>query len=222
MLAASLPEIFKKGRVCYTSTMKQVTIFGFLLVLFGVVAAPAQTEALSCVDPASMMENYVDSSDYVIFTGVAGETIEHVKQAASTDGDPNRQFNEGYVGQHVTVTTAYKGQISGDLWVYHQQNSTWGYMCANGPADAGTETVYIIIPAQGAFGLVEVMNSYPADSDWGKDLIAALEAADDNGPAYINFTTGENWRQDLTNQIREMIYLIRIKLTEWRWWRDAD
>ena len=91
-------------------------------------------------------------------------------------------------------------------------------MCASGPAEAGETRVYVINPPQGQFSVPQVVNSFPADSELATDLLNAIEANDAQGPAYINFVTSENWKERLRNDLMEMIFYIRLKLGEWRWW----
>lgn len=197
------------------------TIISAILAL--ALMLPGVSHALSCMSPEMQMENFGENADFIIFTATAGETIEHVKEPADTTGqDPNRVFNEGYTGQYVEVSELHKGQVSGGLWVYYNQNSTWGYMCAGAPAAAGTEMLYVITAPNGNFGMPFVNSAYAADSAVAQNIITQLAAAEDNGPAYVNFTTSENWRTDLANEILEMVFLIRIKLAEWRWWKAQE
>jgi len=194
--------------------MKQTTIFGGVLLLLSVIT-PSISHALSCVDPQSMLEYYVEDQSYVVFSGVASETVEHIKQSA-TDDDPNRQFNEGYTAQLVEVNEVYKGTVASDLWLYHQQNSTWGYVCSSGPVKMGEEMLFIISDQGGYFELPTVVNTYSMDSDIALQIEAALTVENNDPQLYELDPTSE--KQSLSTQIREMIFLIRIKLAEWRSW----
>lgn len=189
--------------------MKQY-ITGILIALFIVVGSsiPAPAAALSCMDPAGMLDMYTDEPEYLIFTATAGEAMEHVRRAA-VEGDPNRQFSDGYTGQAVTASKAHKGGVSENFYVYHSKNATWGYMCSSGPVTKGEEALFITRQQEGPFGLMTVVNTYPADSDLARDIIRAVSEEGSNANIGVEM-------KDLRDEIMEMIFLVRIKLAEWR------
>ena len=204
----------------YNRHMK-TTIFGavFATFMFMGFLMPSTSQALSCLDPASMLQYYTTEDDYIIFTATAGEVKEYVKEAADKTGlDPNMQFDSGYTGQYVEVTEAHKGYPEKLQWVYFEKNSTWGYMCSSGPAEVGQETLYIVSQNHGLFELPRVVNTYPADSALAADIIAALEAAETDNEPMVSEVTTEDWKNRLRTDIVEMIFIVRIKLSEWRWW----
>lgn len=196
--------------------MKQhITGAVFAVLLVTSLALPQPTQALSCMDPAGMIEYYVDTDDYQVFTATAGEVKEYVFEEADAT-DPNMQFARGYTGQYVEVLESHKGWVDGELWVYYEKNSTWGYMCAGGPAEVGAETLYIVSQNSGMFELPRVVNSYPADSPLAADILAALDKAESEGG--VSEVSKEDWQNRLRDQIREMIFIITIKLGELNFW----
>lgn len=196
--------------------MKHI-LTGLITAIFVTSAVmPVTAQALSCLDPAGMIEYYVSQDDYQVFTATAGQIVEHVSEKASTDGDPNRQFDSGYSAQYVAVSEAYKGYISDKQWVYHQRDSTWNYLCAGGPVEAGTEMLYVVSQRGGLFDLPQVVNSYAVDSPLATDIVAALSEAGQEGG--VSGVSKEDWKNRLRTQMQEMIFIIGIKLSEWQWW----
>jgi hypothetical protein len=195
--------------------MKQTT--GILLLVFLVGLLPTNSvSALSCLDPASSIEYYVSEEQNTIFTAVAGNTVEHITQKASTDGDPNRQYNAGYVGQYVSVTDVHKGNVESEKWIYYSVNPTWGYMCTNQPPEVGTTNVYVVRNDNGNFDLPSVVQVFAVDSEYAKILLAALEESETAGN--LQEKSAENLKEDLGGVLREMLTILRIKLAEWRFW----
>lgn len=182
----------------------------FALSIFTMVVTPHGASALSCLDPAGMIEYYVSDPDYVVFTATAGEQVEYVKEKAT------EEFlqDSGYTGQYIEVDTVYKGYPENKQWVYWQKDATWGYLCAGAPPEEGAEALYIISQPHGVFDLPQVVNVYAVDSTFATDIIAALSQEDTEtvevGP--------EEWQNRLRTDLKEMIFLIRVKLAEFRWW----
>ncbi len=200
--------------------MKSI-IFGavFAVFIFIGVAMPSTSQALSCLDPESMLEYYVSEGDYIIFTGEAGETKAYVKEAADPAGlDPNGQFDSGYSGQYVEVREVHKGYTEAKQWVYFEKHATWGYLCAGGPLEKGTEALYIISRSSGMFELPQVVNVYPIDSPLATDIITALEESEEVGNATIEPISAEDWKNRLRTDLMDMMFIIKVKLGEWRWW----
>ena len=195
--------------------MKHASVF-LLTVAVCSIAVPLPASALSCLDPDSSIEYYLSEENNAIFTAVAGEMVEHVTQEASSDGDPNRQYNEGYVGQLVSVSEVHKGSVESEKWVYYTTNSTWGYMCTNQPPEVGTTNVYIVNNGNGSFDLPSVVQVFAVDSDYAATLFAELSESDEEG--YMYESTASNWLQDLEQTLREMATIVRIKLAEWQFW----
>lgn len=191
------------------------------VLLMTAFLVPVTSQALSCVDLASMIEQYVSEPSYTVFTGVAGEMVEHVRQAADATGqDPNRSYNDGYTAQYVSVTEVHKGSVPDELWVYHQQNGVWGYMCSGGPADAGVEALYVIRAEGGTFSLPEVVNVYALDTPTSREIITRFSAA--GGESGVYEVTPQTKRETLAREIRSLVFLVRIKLAEWRWWGQQE
>ena len=195
--------------------MKLTSLFLLLAVCVSVVV-PQSASALSCLDPASSIEYYISEEQNTIFTAVAGETVEHITQKASAEGDPNRQYNAGYVGQYVSVSDVHKGTIQSEKWVYFSVDGTWGYMCTSQPPSVGTTNLYVVRSDNGNFDLPTVVQVFVVDSDYAKLLLAELEQAEMAG--FLQEKTAENWKQELGRTLREMVTILRIRLAEWRFW----
>ncbi len=191
------------------------TLFSAVFVIAAIIFIPTQTQALSCVDPASMLEYYQNEPQYTIFTAVAGETKEFDKPGSAEEFE-FAVGASGYTGQYVEVSTVYKGSIQDSLWVYHQKDSTWGYLCASGPVTEGEATLFIVNEDTSTLGLTTVVNSYPIESDLAKDVIEAVDTGTDESISYT--FTADNWKQELAREIKEAIFVIRIKFAEWRFW----
>lgn len=190
--------------------MKQfATFFIFILLLTSV---PNSTQALSCLDPASMLENYVSDPNYTIFTATPSDTVEHVQERAAEE----YMFDSGYTGQLLTVSAVHKGTMDSQGWVYYRKDSTWGYLCTNEPPAAGTESLYILSNDNGMFDLPQVVNVYPINSDLANNLLTAL--AESGAEGYRNDVTEQNLRERIASALREMVFVAKIKLAEWRFW----
>lgn len=179
------------------------------------ISFPAQSFALSCMDPQGMVENYVTEPSYVIVTATAGEIKEHVKDEVLAD-DPNAMYPSGYTGQFLEISEAHKGTSPDSQWVYFERNSTWNYLCVGGPAKAGTENLYIISTGDGLFEIPKVAGVYEANSPIAKDILKALAGSDEEPSVYE--VSDADWTQRLKDELKDMAFIIRVKLSEWKFW----
>ena len=175
------------------------------------MAIPNASQALSCIDPASSLEQYL-SSDSVIFTATAGEVTEFISKSA--DESHSRMYDSGYTGQVVEVREVHKGNVNSSQWVYFLKDENWGYLCTNQPPEAGTENVYIVSSANANFDLPTVVQVFAVDSEYAEDLLANIKP----GQGYLNKQTAATWREQLGRNLRQMVFILRIKLHEWRYW----
>jgi hypothetical protein len=101
--------------------------------------------------------------------------------------------------QEVTVLEVYKGELSANATVSFTYNQTWSYMCAGGPADVGSEALYIIRDNQ-------VTQVFTADSELAQTLLAEL--GEPTTPTEAPVTVEEEERTGLMNQIIALLQQI--------------
>lgn len=187
----------------------------FVALSLLVLSIPSQSYALSCMDPEGMVENYVTDPSYTIVTATTRETKEYIKEAAIAD-DPNAQYNSGYTGQFIEVKEAHKGVSPDSQWVYFHRDGTWNYLCVAQPPKAGTESLYIITTGNGLFDVARVAGVYEADSQIAKDVLKALEGGEEEPSVYE--VSDADWVQRLTDELKDMAFIVRVKLEEWKFW----
>jgi hypothetical protein len=191
---------------------KFISTFVLMVVIAGF---PSESFALSCMDPAGMIENYVTEPSYVIVTATAGEMKEYVKEKAIAN-NPNASFNSGYTGQFLDITKAHKGTATDSQWVYFERNGTWNYLCVGEPPKPGTKSLYILNPGDGLFTLQSVAGVYEADSAIAKDIIKALSSSEEEPAVYE--VSKADWMERLRDELKNMAFLIEVKLSEWKFW----
>lgn len=186
------------------------------------VAAPQSATALSCLDAASSVELFANNADYIVVTATAGETTEHDQTIDENDedslfGQMNVQAN-GYTGQYIAVSESHQNGMDSQAKVYYQKDSTWGYLCTSNPPAAGTDNVYVLARDNAPFGLTTVVQVYAADTEFATQLLAELEANEATGEVYER--TANSWRESLYNDLKQMAFYIKLKLSEWQFWAN--
>lgn len=195
---------------------QKIAGIGVLLMIF--LVAPHTSQALSCMDPEGMIGNYVSEPTYTIVTATPTLNKEHVKEKAVA-GDPNGQYDSGYTAQLLTITKAHKGTAPDTQWVYFERNSTWNYLCVSGPAPLNKEQLYIIQQGSGLFDMPMVAGVYEADSKIAKDILKALaDSEEDWGEPSVYETNKAYWLEQLKGQLKDMAFMIEVKLAEWKYW----
>lgn len=198
--------------------MKKLVILP-TLALLAFAAAPQQSFALSCIDPEGMIEYIVSNPDSVVVTATVLEQKEHVQKAATKD-DPNGMYDSGYTGQLLEVSEAHMGSISKEQWVYFHRDATWNYLCAGTPPKVGTESIYVLNFPSSPFELQTVTSVYEVDSELGKDLLEAIEDADSEAEPTIYEVSKSDWVTRLHDELRDMAFIIKVKLAEWNFWKS--
>jgi hypothetical protein len=146
---------------------------------------PASASALSCLNPTELVDSYVNEEQYSIALVEAGEI--------ETKGDEH--------DQSVLVKETYKGLV--EETVTFNWNDTWQYLCVGGPAETGTEAVYILSEGQ----VVQVVS---LDSPLYEDLMTALKA-EPTGPKPVEPTVTEvdkTLMQQIISLLKQMIGLL--------------
>ena len=135
----------------YSNTKNQLAT-ALLLALITLFALPHPAAALSCLNPSEMIEQYASEDEYTVALIAAG-TIE-------TTGNEH--------DQSVTTKTLYKGELGTTDTVTFAFDKTWNYLCSGGPAEEGTEAVYVLSDKQ-------VVQVFATDSELAKNLLAAID-----------------------------------------------
>lgn len=199
--------------------MKYTSIFGVLALAAFIVIQPSPAAALSCMDPAMMSDMIATNDEYVVVTATPTALQEHIREAAVAD-DPNRQYPSGYTAQLLTVSAVHKGAAADTQWAYFSRNGTWNYLCAGAPPALNKEYVYVLHESYDQFGFTTVVVTHERTSDSAKALlksIADATTADTGEPTRIE-TDNAYWVDYLYTQLKEMAFIIEVKLREWRWW----
>jgi len=198
--------------------MKKIFILPVLaLAIF--VAAPDQTHALSCIDPEGMIDYIVKDPNSIVVTATPKEQAERVDKKAVKD-DPNGMYDSGYTGQFLEIEKAHMGTVPDSQWVYFRRDSTWNYLCAGEPPKVGTENIYVLQMPQSVFELETVTAVYPANSDMAKKLLKAIEDADSEVDPMVYEVPKADWLTRLHDELREMAFIIKIKLAEWHFFKN--
>lgn len=204
--------------------MKQLLFVVPVLACVVLLAAPTSSHALSCLDAEGSNKYFVEDANTVIVTAIPKENKEHVKEKATKD-DPNQMYDSGYTAQFIEVSKAHKGNAPKSQWVYFQRDATWNYLCSGGPAPTGEAQVYVISKDDSLFGVAGVAAVYPADSNTAKDLIKAVEKANDAAeyPEIPEVFEADKvyWLEQLRDELKDMAFLIKVKLAEWNFWQGA-
>ena len=190
------------------------------LALLTFISLPTQSQALSCIDPEGMIEYIVKDPNSIVVTAKATEIKEHVDKKAVA-ADPNMAYDTGYTGQMIDISKAYMGTVPDSQWVYFRRDGTWNYLCTGEPPKVGTENIYVLQMPQNSFELQTVTAVYPVDSKIAKDLLAAIEKADSEAEAMVYEVPKADWLTRLHDELKEMAFIIKIKLAEWNWWLKA-
>jgi hypothetical protein len=200
--------------------MKKVLLIP-TLALVALVAFPQPSHALSCMDPEMMVKQYVENPEYIIVTASPIQNKEHVKQHANKM-DPNAAYNEGYTAQLLEVETAHKGSLPDTLFAYFQRNGTWNYLCVGEPPKIGTDNLYVLQQSNDLFGITSVSAVYPADSKLAKEILTALEKSDEDfGEPSVYEVDKAYWLEQISDQLGDMVFMIKVKLAEWNFWKTT-
>lgn len=185
------------------------------------VAFPSNSYALSCIDPEGAVEFFSKDPDLLIVTAIPKENKEHVKVHANKM-DPNASFNEGYTAQFLEIKETHRGTVPDKMWAYFERNGTWNYLCAGEPAKIGSKNVYVLDQADNGFMVTGVAAVYPADSELALDLLEAVEDNnEDLGTFEIYKTDKTYWVTQLRDELKEMAFMMKVKLAEWTFWKGS-
>ena len=153
-----------------------------LLAALFLAAVPHPASALSCLNPTEMIPMFVSDDSYTIALIEGG--------ALETEGETH--------DQEVTVLEVYKGELGTNATVSFTYNETWSYLCAGGPADVGSEALYIMRDNQ-------VTQVFTVDSELGQTLLEKLGEPTTPTEAPVTVDAEEEERAGLMNQIISLL-----------------
>ena len=186
------------------------------LTLFA--SAPTPSFALSCIDPEGMIEYIVSDPNSIVVTATPIKQEERVKEKAVKD-DVNQMYDSGYTGQFLEISEAHMGTVPDKQWVYFHRDSTWNYLCAGAPPKVNSENIYVIQVPNSVFELQTVTAVYSVDSELGKDLLAAIDDATLEVEPTIYEVPKSDWLTRLHDELKDMAFIIKVKLAEWHAWK---
>jgi len=168
--------------IFFSSKSRLLALAISLLATGTILTLPHPAAALSCLNPAEMIEQYATEDSYTVALITAG-TIE-------TNGDEHDQI--------ITTNTVYKGELAATDTVSFAFNETWNYLCAGEPAAEGTQAMYVLSGTQ-------VVQVFTPDSELAQDLQAAI-GTPTVPPATM--TSKEAQRQSLMKQVIQLLQQI--------------
>jgi hypothetical protein len=200
--------------------MKKIMLLP-VLAFVSLITFPPSAHALSCIDPEGAVQYFVEDANLLIVTAAPQENKEHVKVHANKM-DPNAAFNQGYTAQYLEIKMSHRGTVPDKLWAYFERNGTWNYLCVGEPPKLGTDNVYVLRQAENEFGVTQVAAVYPADSALANELLKAVkDTQDDFGTPEVYKTDKTYWVTQLHDQLKDMAFLIKVKLAEWTFWNES-
>lgn len=191
--------------------MKYISVLAAFIVF---ISFPGASHALSCIDPEGMVKHYAEEPDYIVVTAKPTEQVEHVKEKATMEGT----YDSGYTAQFLDISKAHKGTIPEEQWVYFHRDWTWNYLCAGEPPKIGSENLYIINVSSNLFEPPTVVGVHPINSDIAKDTLEAIEDAEEIVEPGTYEVSKADWVQRLHDELKDMAFLVRVKLAEWKFW----
>lgn len=170
-----------------------------LIALVFLVSAPA-AHALSCLS----LDMYLDA----VVKEEGGETLVFLGTATEVTKDHT---------QVVTVTDAKKGWVMQKMWVTHPYSNDWQYYCSNGPAKAGTPTLFLTtINEYGSFNVVQTLDP---NSTEAKTFLKKL--TDENVDAGITEATSAERKATVLESIKTLIAALGELIKEYAYWSSV-
>jgi hypothetical protein len=157
-----------------------------LLSLITLVALPAPAAALSCLNPAEMIERYATEEAYTVALIEAG--------AIEKKGEEHDQT--------ITTKTLYKGALNTTDTVTFAFDETWNYLCTGGPATEGTEALYVLNEKQ-------VVQVFASDSELAQSLTATIGTPEVQPTAVtVEEAAKKNLMEQIVGLLKQLISLL--------------
>ncbi len=182
--------------------MKQkiwVVCITLLAVVAPIMVPPAQ--ALSCLSIEMYFKDIAGKDgEVVIFTGTSVDRFDET----------------AYTAEVITIDEVKQGYIEEKVFVYHQKDETWGYLCNNGPKEKGSKGLYVA--TKDAFGKYNVHQRLEVTDPLVKTLDGFLKEAEiiPGEPATI---TAVDRRNQIMTTISDVLREVSILLKEYLYWK---
>lgn len=178
--------------------MKKVLFLAAIIAItLGPLATP-QAHALSCLPVADYVKQVVGKDEFIFVATSEARTEE-----------------TGYTAEQLTVTESKQGYVPAKLFVYHQNDETWGYFCNNGPKATGSKGLYIVSLDQ--YGKYVVNQRLELSDPLIKTLETDLKEADITGEV-TEFVKTDRRNQILTT-LKDLFREMGILFKEYTYWK---
>jgi hypothetical protein len=173
------------------------------LAAVAVILPATPASALSCLPTDMYIDEVIGKDEVVIFTATVNDQVK----------------KDDYTAEMVTVTAAHQGYVENTIFVYHQKDETWGYLCNSGPKEVGATGVYIAErDAKGTYNV-----SQRLDTTDNAELIATLTEkladADITGEI-VTLTTTDRMAQIMTT-VSDLFQQIKKLFSEYTYWKNS-
>jgi hypothetical protein len=181
--------------------MKTNIFLGLMAVVFmvGAVIAP-KAHALSCLPTDMYFKDIVGKEEVVVFTGT----------------QVDKMTQKGYTVEVVAVSDVHQGYVEEQIFVYHQNDETWGYLCNAGP-DTKDKQEGVYVALRDAQGKYMVTQRLSVDSPLIETLFEDLEKAKITGEV-VELTKTDRMNQIITT-IEELYEQIKMLFQEYKYWK---
>lgn len=170
----------------------------FVLALGVSVGTPAQ--ALSCLSIDEYLKMVTGDEGTLIFTA---EVVEQMDEA-------------DYTAEVLNVTEVHQGYVEDNIFVYHEKNETWGYLCNIGPQEnIGDTGVYVA--SRDTIGKYNVTQRLDVDDILVTNLKADLAEAEITGEV-VELSVTDRLNQIMTT-ISDMLREITLLFKEYQYWK---
>ncbi len=181
--------------------MKKTLILSFGLAIILSVATAPTASALSCLPTDEYLKEVVGDENVVMFTGTAVEQMSE----------------KNYTAEVVTVDTVKQGYVEGKVFVYHQKDETWGYLCNAGPGKKGDKGFYVAVRDEA--GKYNVTQRLIFSEMFVGIVEKELKEAEIVGEK-IELTTTDKMEQIITT-IQDLYEEIKILFKEYKYWMGS-
>jgi len=175
-----------------------LAVFATMLVVTPLAVNRAQ--ALSCLPVEAYLADVVGKDEILIFSGTAVDKME----------------SDNYTAEIIKIDQALQGWVEDSIFVYHQKDKDWGYLCNNGPKEKGSRGIYVAERNQmGKYNVYQRL-------ELTDPLVATLKA--DLETKEVEGGVGELSATDRMNQImtsvNELFAEIVVLLREYIYWKS--
>ena len=157
--------------------------------------------ALSCLPVDMDLKDVVGKDEIVIFTGTSKD----------------KQDNDKYTAEVIEVDEALQGWVEDTIFVYHQKDENWGYLCNAGPKDEGSKGLYVAERNNaGKYNVYQRLElTDPLVATLKSDL---KEEAVEGGISELSSTDRMN---QIVTTVNDLIAEIAILIREYIYWKTS-